>query len=247
MPIRVLIVTGTPYGSAARTVAVQDHRQPVALVGQRRSPALAGHLGHRAAEVEVDVPDRVLGDQDPGRLGHDHRVHAVELDRADPLAGVELQHGQGLGVPLDQPARGDHLADVEPGALLPAELPVRRVGDPGHRRQHHRGRHLDRTRGAAPAWRQATEDTADSAYVAPAPDLSEAQRARTSHATRTRQGASHQRADDQGTRSTSGGGVLDSQSSHVGASCQSSARYGSLRSDSRRDVSSRAGGTTGSR
>ena len=91
------------------------------------------------------MPDAVLGDQDAGGLGHDRRVHAVELHRPDPLPRVELQHAQGLGVPLDQPAGGDHLADVEPGALLPAELPVRRVGDPGHRREHHRGRHLERT------------------------------------------------------------------------------------------------------
>ena len=47
---------------------LEDHRQPVPLVGQRRSPTLAGHLGHRAAEVEVDVAHAVLGDQDPGRL-----------------------------------------------------------------------------------------------------------------------------------------------------------------------------------
>ena len=58
MPIRVLIVTGTPYGSAARTVAARIIASRSPLVGQRGSPALAGHLGHRAAEVEVDVTRR---------------------------------------------------------------------------------------------------------------------------------------------------------------------------------------------
>ena len=39
-----------------------DRAEQLALPRQRRAAALAGHLGHRAAEVEVDVVGQVLGD-----------------------------------------------------------------------------------------------------------------------------------------------------------------------------------------
>ena len=58
MPMRVFIVTGTSCGAAARTASVEDGAQQVALPRQRRSPTLAGDLGDRAAEVEVDVVRR---------------------------------------------------------------------------------------------------------------------------------------------------------------------------------------------
>src|SRR3712207_7870486 len=44
-------------------------------------------------------------------------------------------------------AAGDHLADVEPGSLLRTEPAVRRVGDPGHRREDDGGRHVQRPEG----------------------------------------------------------------------------------------------------
>ena len=66
MPIRVLIVTGTPYARGRLDGGRQDHPKPVPLVRQRRSPALAGDLGYRAAEVQVDVINAVLVAQDLG-------------------------------------------------------------------------------------------------------------------------------------------------------------------------------------
>ena len=51
---------------------------------------------------------------------------------------VEDQHREGRLVALDQAAAGDHLADIEAGALLAAERAERRVGDARHRRQHDR-------------------------------------------------------------------------------------------------------------
>ena len=52
---------------------------------QRRAAALAGDLGHRAAEVEVDVVGQVLLDDHPHRGRGDVRVDAVELEAAGPL------------------------------------------------------------------------------------------------------------------------------------------------------------------
>src|SRR3954451_25009028 len=128
---------------------LEDLAEQGALPGQRRAATLPGHLGYGAAEVEVDVGHPVLGAQDLGRLADVRRVGAVELDRADRLAVVEDQHLPRAGVALDQPAAGDHLADVQTRALLGAEPTVGSVGDAGHRRQDDRSVDLQR---AEPQW-----------------------------------------------------------------------------------------------
>ena len=97
----------------------QDHPQPVALVRQRRAAALAGDLGDRASEVQIDMINAVLVAEDLGGLRHDRRIDAVQLDGPDPLPRIELQHRQRLGIPLHEPARGDHLADEQPDAPPP--------------------------------------------------------------------------------------------------------------------------------
>src|SRR5215213_11201595 len=56
----------------------QDHPQPIALVRECRSPALAGHLRHRATEVEVDVVDAVLHAEDLRGSRYDHRIDPVK-------------------------------------------------------------------------------------------------------------------------------------------------------------------------
>ena len=61
MPLRIFTVTGT--SPAARTARRDDVAEQVALPRQRRAAALAGDLGDRAAEVEVDVVGAVLGDE----------------------------------------------------------------------------------------------------------------------------------------------------------------------------------------
>ena len=70
MPLRILMVTGTPAGAAASTAARTIRAEEPAPPRQRRAAALAGDLGHRAAEVEVDVVGEVLVDDHPhGRGG----------------------------------------------------------------------------------------------------------------------------------------------------------------------------------
>ena len=147
MPLRVFIVTGTAYGAAAATACSRISPSSLRFHGSAPPAALAGHLGHRAAEVEVDVRDAVLRAQDLGGLADVDRVGAVELHRAHGLELVEDEHVEGVLVPLDHAAAGDHLADVEAGALLGAQPAVRRVGDPRHRREHHGRRHLQRAEG----------------------------------------------------------------------------------------------------
>ena len=66
MPSRILTVTGTA-AAAASTAAVDDVAEQVDAPRQRRAAALAGHLGHRAAEVEVDVVGQILLDDHPHR------------------------------------------------------------------------------------------------------------------------------------------------------------------------------------
>ena len=117
----------------------EDLPEQAPLPRQRSPAALAGHLGHRAAEVEVDVGHAVVGAEDLDGLADVDRVGAVELDRAHRLELVEDEHLLRGLVTLDQSAAGDHLADVEAGTLLGAEASVGRVGDAGHRGQHDRG------------------------------------------------------------------------------------------------------------
>src|SRR5699024_9769200 len=65
-----------------------DGAEQVALPGEHRSPALARDLGHRAAEVEVDVVGAVLLDEHSHSAADGDRVHAVELDAAHALARI---------------------------------------------------------------------------------------------------------------------------------------------------------------
>ena len=106
MPWRVFIVTGTPYGVAAATARSRISAEQPALPRQRPAAALAGHLGHRAAEVEVDVAHAVLGAQDLGGLADVDRVGAVELHRPHRLELVEDQHRQ-RGRVAARPGRGE--------------------------------------------------------------------------------------------------------------------------------------------
>ena len=95
-----------------------DAAEEIALPRQGTAPALASHLGHRAAEVEVDVIGEVLVGDHPHGLLHHHGVDAVELHRARSLLGGELHHLESLGVPFDQGTRGDHLGDVQAGRTV---------------------------------------------------------------------------------------------------------------------------------
>jgi hypothetical protein len=117
---------------------VEDLGEQPALPRQRGAAPLARHLGHRAAEVEVDVVDAVVAAQDLDRLADVDRVDAVQLHGPDLLGRVEVQHGQAGAVPLDDAARRHHLADVQARALLAAQPPEGGVRHARHRRQHDR-------------------------------------------------------------------------------------------------------------
>ena len=86
----------------------------------------------------------VLGDEHRDGLGDRLRVDAVELDAARRLRLVVPDEPHALGRALDERAARDHLADVEPGAVLAAQPTERRVGDARHRREH--DRHVERER-----------------------------------------------------------------------------------------------------
>jgi hypothetical protein len=106
--------------------------------GQRGPTALAGHLRHRAAEVEVDVIGQIVL-HDQAHRGTDHpRVDAVELNAARTLVGREPDQPHRLRIAFDQRPRGDHLADVQARTMLATQSSERDVGDACHRRQHDR-------------------------------------------------------------------------------------------------------------
>ena len=74
------------------------------------------------------------------------RVNPVQLHGPDSLTRVELQHGQRLAVPSTIPREVIISQTYKTGALFPAELPERGVGDPSHGRQHDRRIHRDAAR-----------------------------------------------------------------------------------------------------
>ena len=100
-PIRNLAVTGTPYGWAARHRRAHDRPQQPRLGRHRSAAAAPGHLGRRAAEVEVDVVDEALVAHQvhgpPEHVG----IAAVDLQAARPLVGAEAHHPQRLVVAVD--------------------------------------------------------------------------------------------------------------------------------------------------
>jgi hypothetical protein len=147
----VIVVNALAHLDGDRTAVGGVHRrrhdlleQP-AFPGQRRTPTLPGDLRYAAPEVHVNVICEVLRDDHLDRLADRRWVDAVELEAAGALAGPEGDHPHGLRVPLDQCPGRDHLADVQAGTLLPAELAERHVGDPSHRCKHHRRVHCIRS------------------------------------------------------------------------------------------------------
>jgi hypothetical protein len=123
----------------ARHGGAQDGAQQRAFVRQGRAAAPPRHLRHRAAEVEVDVVGEVLLGDHARRAADRGRVHAVELDGARLLPGLEVDQPHRLGVALHQRPGGDHLAHEQPAPAgeLPAQRAEGRVRDPGHGREHH--------------------------------------------------------------------------------------------------------------
>ena len=116
--------------------ARDDVAEQLELPRQCRAAALARDLGHGASEVQIDVIGAILVDEHADGALDGRRIHAVQLDRPRRLGLVVRDEPHGRGVALDERARGDHLADVQPRAVLAAEPPERGVGDARHRREH---------------------------------------------------------------------------------------------------------------
>jgi hypothetical protein len=127
-----------------------DLAEQGSLVGQRRTASSAGDLRDRAPEVEVNVISEIVVAHHLHGLADRRGIDPVELHRAGLLRGIEADHPQGAGVPLHQCPASDHLADVQPGAVVAAQPTERHIGDPGHRREH--DRRIDPI-GANPQWR----------------------------------------------------------------------------------------------
>ena len=68
---------------------LDDLTEQVRLPWQRGTATTTRHLGHRAAEVEVDMVGHVLVDDDFRGLLHNRGIDAVQLQRANLLAGCE--------------------------------------------------------------------------------------------------------------------------------------------------------------
>ena len=140
----VLVVDADPeldrdgQGSGRFDGAADYLAEQGSLVRQRGPATSAGDFRNRAAEVEVDVVCEIFVADHLHGLADRRRVDAVELHRARPLPGIEADHFQGTGMALEQRPAGDHLADEQAGPLLAAQPAKRHVGDPGHRREHHR-------------------------------------------------------------------------------------------------------------
>ena len=121
------------------------------LERQRGAAPAPGDLGHRAAEVHVDVVGHALVGDHFRRGEGGVRVDGVELQRPRRLVRRERRHVHGDRMALDERTRGHHLADVEPAdrpgpgqlefTAQRAECDVRHTG---HRGQHDGAPQLDR-------------------------------------------------------------------------------------------------------
>ena len=70
--------------------ALDDLAEQIHLPWQRRTAAASGHFGHGTSEIQVDMVSHVFIDDDFRSLFHDCWIHAIQLQRADILAGSEM-------------------------------------------------------------------------------------------------------------------------------------------------------------
>ena len=125
------------HPSRAADGGAHDRGHQARLHRDGGAAAVAGDLRHRAAEVQVEVLD-ALARQHARRLAHLRRVAAVELDGPRPFVGRAVGEEPRARVALEQPARRDHLGDVQPGAELATQAAEGVARDARHRRQHDR-------------------------------------------------------------------------------------------------------------
>ena len=70
--------------------ALDDLAEQIHLPRQRRTSATSGHFGYGASEIQVDVVSHVFVYDDFRSLFHDCWIHAIQLQRANLLAGSEM-------------------------------------------------------------------------------------------------------------------------------------------------------------
>src|SRR5690606_9356855 len=79
-----------------------DAGQQLGLGRDRRATAAACDLGHRAAEVHVEVIDQTLADEALDREADVDWIDAVELQAAWRLVGSEAGELERLAITLDE-------------------------------------------------------------------------------------------------------------------------------------------------
>ena len=121
----------------------EDARGMQFVAHQGRAGMAVDDLFDRAAEIDVDKRRATIRIE-LGRLGHDPRLAAGELDGHRLLLGAALRHREGLARLADRRLAGDHLRDDKRGPLLLDDAAERQIGHPGHRRQDDRVFKCDR-------------------------------------------------------------------------------------------------------
>ena len=121
----------------ASTIAADHPGGRAHVAGKRGAAAPADHLGHRAAEVDVDEHGAAL-DADLGGVGHHRGIAADQLGRDRRHLAREIEQMQRRVGAAHHRLGGDHLGRHQAGAELAAELAAGRVGDADHGRHQHR-------------------------------------------------------------------------------------------------------------
>ena len=118
---------------------LHNRGEQVGLPGQGCAAASAGHLGRRAAEVQVNVVGTVLFNDHAHGLADIDRVNAVNLNGANLLVRVVLDDAQGLGLAFHEGARGHHFGHVQAATVFAAEAAESLIGHAGHGGEDHGG------------------------------------------------------------------------------------------------------------
>ena len=118
---------------------LHNRGEQVGLPGQGCAAASAGHLGRRAAEVQVNVVGTVLFNDHAHSLTNVDRINAVNLNGTNLLVRVVLDDAQGLGLAFHEGARGHHFGHVQAATVFAAEAAESLIGHAGHGGEDHGG------------------------------------------------------------------------------------------------------------
>ena len=113
------------FGNGQRIVDVPAHR---------RARPRARHLGDGTAHIAVE-PDEPLVPELPGRLLHERRFAAEELDDDGPVLRAGGEQFRRTGALVDKPLGADHLSAADRRAEPAAQQAERQVRPSGQRRE----------------------------------------------------------------------------------------------------------------